>query len=152
MDPTGCPETMVTNHQSTLRYIPEEVKTITTYFLYNIFILKNPSTSVKQQPCSVSELLHTSFVYYTKLKVPIHLYFEGTRFIWLSNKASFSLWLPQVLQQTTTLSHSLLLYNHKLIFLHGKQEFVFPKNFNIKASFVRTESCWSNKPSFSYDI
>jgi len=81
MDPTGCPETMVTNHQSTLRYIPEEVKTITTYFLYNIFILKNPSTSVKQQPCSVSELLHTSFVYYTKLKVPIHLYFEGTRFI-----------------------------------------------------------------------
>jgi hypothetical protein len=61
MDPTGCPKTSVTNHQSTLRYIPEEVKTTTTYFPYIAFILKNPSTSVKQQSCSVSELLHTSF-------------------------------------------------------------------------------------------
>jgi hypothetical protein len=43
--PQGCHETPVTNHQSTLRYIPEEVKTTTTYFPYTV-ILKTPSTSV----------------------------------------------------------------------------------------------------------
>jgi hypothetical protein len=47
MDPKGHPKTSVTNHQSTLHYIPEEVKTTITYFLYTVFILKYPSTSVK---------------------------------------------------------------------------------------------------------